>query len=120
MAEKAKRTRKDRKEPARLDPEKAKLLGAAFQSLEDARMAAGLTPGYFAAKERELLEATETKTFLNPRTGEVVYSAPLVAHDIRLRALVELHKMKNSYPAQKLDHGGGIAHTFIIEGLEDE
>jgi hypothetical protein len=48
------------------------------------------------------LEARVTKAFNHP--GKVIYSKPLPAHDIRLRATEMVLKLKGAYPAAEQQH----------------
>ena len=49
--------------------------------------AAGVTTEKLAKRVREGLDAKETKAFIHQKTGEVVYSKMMIAHDIRLKAI---------------------------------
>ena len=48
--------------------------------------AAGVTVKRLAKRLRQSLDAKETKAFIHQKTGNVVYSKRLIAHDIRLKA----------------------------------
>ncbi len=49
--------------------------------------AAGVTIERLAKRVRQGLDAKETKAFIHQKTGNVVYSKPMKAHDIRLKAI---------------------------------
>jgi phage terminase small subunit len=49
--------------------------------------AAGVTIERLAKGLKQALDAKEKKAFIHQKTGNVVYSKPLVAHDTRLRAI---------------------------------
>ena len=65
----------------------------------------GFNGNLLAQKHLEELNATETKTFFDKRTGEVVYSEPLIAWDIRQNARESAHKI--------LDHLAPEKHQFV-------
>jgi len=48
--------------------------------------AAGVTVKRLAKRLRQSLDAKETKAFIHQKSGNVVYSKKLIAHDIRLKA----------------------------------
>ena len=49
--------------------------------------AAGVTTQKLAKRVRQALDAKETKTFIHQKTGQIVYSEKMIAHDIRLKAI---------------------------------
>jgi phage terminase small subunit len=49
--------------------------------------AAGVTIERLAKRVRQGLDAKETKAFIHQKTGNVVYSKRMIAHDIRLKAI---------------------------------
>ena len=49
--------------------------------------AAGVTTEKLAKRTNQALDAKETKPFIHQKTGKVVYSKRMIAHDIRLKAI---------------------------------
>jgi hypothetical protein len=66
------------------------------------------------------LQATEEKPFYDKKEKEVVYSKPLVAHDVRQRARIDAHKLRGDYPAPGLDIKSTGEHTVVIRKFGDE
>lgn len=60
-----------------------------------------LTPRKALKRIAEGLDAHETKTFLDKRTGEVVYSKPLIAHGTRLKAAEMTMSLFDMMPAER-------------------
>lgn len=64
---------------------------------------------------KESLDAKETKVFLNKNTGVLVYSKPLIAHNIRLKAVEVALAIHDAIP-KRLEltgkNGGPIAMTL--------
>jgi len=59
----------------------------------------GITLDQTCQKLKESMEAKETKVFNN--SGELIYSDDLIAHGIRLKAVIEALKLQQAYPAEK-------------------
>lgn len=78
----------------------------------------GLTPAFLARKLKAELHAKETKVFLS-KAGEIKYSDPLVAWDVRQKARQDAHKLRGDYPAERKQVGGlnGEPIRLIIEDM---
>lgn len=78
----------------------------------------GITPSYLARKLKAELQAKETKVFLS-KEGEIKYSNPLVAWDVRQRARQDAHHLRGDYPPEKKQVGGlnGEPIRIILEDM---
>ena len=64
--------------------------------------AGGITDEKLIEILKEKIEAKETKPFNDK--GQIVYSKPLEAHDIQLKAVDMALKLKGRYPSEKHHH----------------
>ena len=65
--------------------------------------AAGLTIEKLAKRTKQALDAKETKAFIHQKTGEIVYSKRMIAHDVRLRAIRLAHELRGDFAPKQLD-----------------
>jgi hypothetical protein len=65
--------------------------------------AAGLTVEKLAKRVKQGMNAKETKAFIHQKTGDIVYSKPLVAHDVRLRAVRLAHELRGDFAAKRVE-----------------
>lgn len=75
----------------------------------------GITTEYLITKLKEELNATEIKAFCNK--GEIVYSAPLPAWNIKQNARIDAHKLRGDYP-NNLNISGSITTNRTKEEIE--
>jgi len=68
----------------------------------------GITDEYLRKKLKKELNATEVKTY--NYKGDILYSDPLVAWDIRQRARQDAHRLRGDYPAE--EHEAKVQITF--------
>jgi hypothetical protein len=61
----------------------------------------GITPDYLAQKLEKELNAEEVKVF-NDKEDGIVYSAPLIAWDVRQKARMDAHKLLGHYSPQEI------------------
>ena len=66
----------------------------------------GITLDKLAKLLKKELSATEVKTYNDK--GQIVYSDPLVAWDIRQRARQDAHKLRGDYPADEHKLSGNL------------
>jgi hypothetical protein len=78
----------------------------------------GITLDYLARKLKAELLAKETKVFMT-KEGQVVYSDPLIAWDVRQRARQDTHRLRGDYPPEKKQVGGlnGEPIHLIIDDM---
>lgn len=62
-----------------------------------------VTPGRVAKRLAEALDAHDVRVFHDKATGEIVYSKPLVAHGVRLKAVEISTVLLEMKPAEKHD-----------------
>ncbi len=69
---------------------------------------------------REKIEAKETKPFNDK--GQIIYSKPLEAHDIQLKAVDMALKLKGRYPAERkhVSFDGGVPIVPLTEDQQLE
>ena len=65
--------------------------------------AAGVTTKKLAKRVNQALDAKETKAFIHQKTGEVVYSKSMVAHDIRLKAIRLAGEFRGDFAPKELN-----------------
>lgn len=65
--------------------------------------AAGLTVEKLAKRVKQGMNAKETKAFIHQKTGDIVYSKPLVAHDVRLRAVRLAHELRGDFAPRRVE-----------------
>jgi phage terminase small subunit len=65
--------------------------------------AAGVTIERLAKRVRQGLDAKETKAFIHQKTGNVVYSKPMKAHDIRLKAIRLAAELRGDFAPKQLN-----------------
>jgi phage terminase small subunit len=65
--------------------------------------AAGVTIERLAKRVRQGLDAKETKAFIHQKTGNVVYSKRMIAHDIRLKAIRLAGELRGDFAPKQLD-----------------
>ncbi len=65
--------------------------------------AAGVTTEKLAKRVREGLDAKETKVFLCQKDGELVYSKPMKAHDIRLKAIRLAAELREDFAPKEIN-----------------
>ncbi len=65
--------------------------------------AAGVTVERLAKRVRQGLDAKETKAFIHQKTGEVVYSKRMIAHDIRLKAIRLAGELRGDFAPKELN-----------------
>ena len=65
--------------------------------------AAGVTTEKLAKRVNQALDAKETKAFIHQKTGEVVYSKSMVAHDIRLKAIRLAGELRGDFAPKELN-----------------
>jgi len=65
--------------------------------------AAGVTIEKLAKRVRQGLDAKETKAFIHQKTGNVVYSKPMKAHDIRLKAIRLACELRGDFAPKELN-----------------
>ena len=65
--------------------------------------AAGVTIEKLAKTVNQGLKAKVTKPFLHQATGDVVYSKPMIAHDIRLKAARLAFELRGDFAPKQLD-----------------
>ncbi len=65
--------------------------------------AAGVTTKKLAKRVNQALDAKETKAFIHQKTGEVVYSKSMVAHDIRLKAIRLAGEFRGDFAPKQID-----------------
>ena len=65
--------------------------------------AAGVTIEKLAKRVNQGLNAKETKAFLHQKTGNVVYSKKMIAHEIRLKALRLAAELRGDFAPKQLD-----------------
>jgi hypothetical protein len=61
------------------------------------------------------LEATETKVFHHD--GKIIYSKPLVAHDVRLRATDLVLKLKGAYPTKEQQQANVGVRVILMDKI---
>ncbi len=76
--------------------------------------AAGVTPEKLAKTVNQGLKAKVTKPFLHQATGKVVYSRPIIAHDIRLKAARLGFELRGDFAPKELN----VSVTVIAAKLE--
>ncbi len=65
--------------------------------------AAGVTIERLAKRIRQGLDAKETKAFIHQKTGNVVYSKPMKAHDIRLKAIRLAGELRGDFAPKEIN-----------------
>ncbi len=65
--------------------------------------AAGVTIERLAKRVRQGLDAKETKAFIHQKTGNVVYSKPMKAHDIRLKAIRIAAELRGDFAPKEIN-----------------
>jgi phage terminase small subunit len=65
--------------------------------------AAGVTIERLAKRVRQGLDAKETKAFIHQKTGNVVYSKPMKAHDIRLKAIRLACELRGDFAPKEIN-----------------
>ena len=65
--------------------------------------ATGVTIEKLAKRTKQALDAKETKAFIHQKTGEIVYSKRMIAHDVRLRAIRLAHELRGDFAPKQLD-----------------
>jgi hypothetical protein len=82
--------------------------------------AGGITDEKLIEILKEKIEAKETKPFNDK--GQIIYSKPLEAHDIQLKAVDMSLKLKGRYPTEKRHHTfeGGVPIVPLTEEQEIE
>ncbi len=65
--------------------------------------AAGVTVKKLAKRLRQSLDAKEKKAFIHQKTGNVVYSKAMKAHDIRLKAIRLAHELRGDMAPKELN-----------------
>ena len=65
--------------------------------------AAGLTMEKLAKRTKQALDAKETKAFIHQKTGEIVYSKRMIAHDVRLRAIRLAHELRGDFAPKEIN-----------------
>ncbi len=65
--------------------------------------AAGVTIERLAKRVRQGLDAKETKAFIHQKTGNVVYSKRMVAHEIRLKAIRLGAELRGDFAPKQLN-----------------
>lgn len=76
---------------------------------------AGISGDYLIGKLRAELEAQETKFF--QKDGYVIEQKDVIAWGIRQNARQDAHKLRGDYPAEKVEHGGGIIVNIDVEAI---
>ncbi len=76
--------------------------------------AAGVTIEKLAKTVNQGLKAKITKPFLHQATGDVVYSKPMIAHDIRLKAARLGFELRGDFASKELN----VSVTVIAAKLE--
>lgn len=62
---------------------------------------AGVTDEKWAKRLDECLDAKEVKVFLPKGSRSPVYSKPLIAHDVRMRTVEMIGKLRGRFPTQR-------------------
>ncbi len=65
--------------------------------------AAGVTTEKLAKRLNEGMDAKETKAFIHQKTGEVVYSKRMIAHDIRLKAIRLAAELRGDFAPKEIN-----------------
>ncbi len=65
--------------------------------------AAGVTIERLAKRVRQGLDAKETKPFIHQKTGAVVYSKRMIAHDIRLKAIRLAAELRGDFAPKEIN-----------------
>ena len=65
--------------------------------------AAGVTIEKLAKRVNQGLNAKETKAFIHQKTGEVVYSKRMIAHDIRMKAIRLAAELRGDFAPKQLN-----------------
>ncbi len=65
--------------------------------------AAGVTIERLAKRVRQGLDAKETKAFIHQKTGNVVYSKPMKAHDVRLKAIRLAGELRGDFAPKEIN-----------------
>ena len=81
------------------------------QELNHILDAAGVTTERIAKKLREGMEAKETKAFIHQKTGQVVYSKPLKAHEIRMKATRLAAELRGAFAPKQVN-----VHISLLAG----
>ncbi len=76
--------------------------------------AAGVTIERLAKRVRQGLDAKETKAFIHQKTGNVVYSKRMIAHDIRLKAIRIAAELRGDFAPKQLN----VSVAVIASKLE--
>ncbi len=76
--------------------------------------AAGVTIEKLAKRLRQSLDAKETKAFIHQKTGNVVYSKRMIAHDIRLKAIRIAAELRGDFAPKQLN----VSVAVIASKLE--
>ncbi len=76
--------------------------------------AAGVTIERLAKRIRQGLDAKETKAFIHQKTGNVVYSKRLIAHDIRLKAIRLAADLRGDFSPKEIN----VSITLLAERLQ--
>jgi phage terminase small subunit len=82
--------------------------------LNDILDAAGVTVKRLAKRLRQSLDAKETKAFIHQKTGNVVYSKRMIAHDIRLKAIRIAAELRGDFAPKQLN----VSVAVIASKLE--
>lgn len=89
----------------------------ALEAIRDVLDSEGMDGHYLAKRLKREINAKKTDTFKAKvlkrgpndeiiEVEEVIYSKPLIAHDIRIKALDMTFKLRGDYPADKFEHSG--------------
>jgi hypothetical protein len=93
---------------------KEKLLSAINSPMLRAFKVQKISASYLARKLHEELEACETKCFLDKENGEIIYSKPLIAWDIRQEARKDTHKLLGHYPKDPNGNAHDVPPMIVI------
>ncbi len=92
-----------------------KLLNSLNAPMFEAMAKAGITTEYLMEKLNDELKASETRVF-NGKDG-LIYSNPLVAHDVRQRARIDAHRLLGHYPADQHHFTGSVSTVLPPEDV---
>jgi hypothetical protein len=87
-----------------------------MSEVEEAMEAVGIDAVFLAQKLLEEMEAMETKSFFDSKTGNVVESSPKVAWKVRQEARRDAHALLNHWPDKRhaLDLGNLSAAMVVM------